>query len=371
MHFTFLIILADDDFDGHRAQELLRELQECLSHRPILLPVGDDENPKPSDILPVGDNENPKPSDITGTVADDIPVRTNGKARPHYQCPHDHCKDKEKTNFTRRKDLVRHYTIHVACRELCLFCDCPIHVVRAYVTHFDACEVRRRQAELGTVSREHIAEAVQKRRSLNQAASSELEELLTRTHADKGTGKRSSTDSDLSGPNKRWRHDDNGARNHRPPGSCEWIPLPGVSSLHTAATPSSNRRLDDSTAGQAPVGSEAQAHTTNAPATASHPLLKPLAAYEVNLQSFGILPRVEETDWRSGDRADLEFQGDHVNNQLPEALPRRAPVVSSYTMDVPYDVTFDYHPVDTTAGHSGLYMGQQSFPNEGFHSSAI
>ncbi|PFH55468.1 hypothetical protein XA68_18262 [Ophiocordyceps unilateralis] len=126
-----------------RAFELLQELQQCVAHNTSKIST--------HDVLVRA--ENPE-----GSLRRRF--KQNKSESKCFQCPHPECFGKKKTPFTRRKDLVRHFTMHSRCREHCEFCGCEILIVRSYVTHYDICEARLRQKKLGTISTEKVTKAV-------------------------------------------------------------------------------------------------------------------------------------------------------------------------------------------------------------------
>ncbi|KAL2272089.1 hypothetical protein FJTKL_08960 [Diaporthe vaccinii] len=135
-------------------QLLFIQLQQRPCH-----PVPETSRVDESKITPhehlEGSNDSEGPSKSTGT---------------EWRCQDPECSNKPKTLFTTRKNFVRHYTQHVKCTEKCRFCDTDITNVREYVTHFDKCDVKKRQEELGSINSTIKNEAIERRRSLLKIA---------------------------------------------------------------------------------------------------------------------------------------------------------------------------------------------------------
>ncbi|KAK4107108.1 hypothetical protein N656DRAFT_559798 [Canariomyces notabilis] len=66
---------------------------------------------------------------------DDGTIRTRTGTDEHslFCCPHEECDRREP--FTRKQDLLRHYTRYVPCNEICPFCYETFTVARQYFVH--------------------------------------------------------------------------------------------------------------------------------------------------------------------------------------------------------------------------------------------
>ncbi|KAH6712142.1 hypothetical protein BKA61DRAFT_80542 [Leptodontidium sp. MPI-SDFR-AT-0119] len=136
-------------------QVLFAEIQECSAH----------SSPKLSNEEDCGASDTSSAADLDND---------GGDGHEKLFCVHEECDGKPKTSFKTWKDLVRHYTIHVQCRETCGFCGIDIDRARKYVTHFDSCKSRKE----GERSHQFLSKeknAIERRRTLRDRASKELE----------------------------------------------------------------------------------------------------------------------------------------------------------------------------------------------------
>lgn len=106
--------------------------------------------------------------------------------------------------------------LDIDCAETCPFCGLQITRVREYVVHLEDCQSKKKQEADGTLSFEQSSSAIQRRKTLTQAASVKLnQELSAKKHSNGGDSSESGTDagrgatrqpkvpSKTSGPRKR------------------------------------------------------------------------------------------------------------------------------------------------------------------------
>ncbi|KAH9205218.1 hypothetical protein DL95DRAFT_94846 [Leptodontidium sp. 2 PMI_412] len=85
-----------------------------------------------------------------------------------FQCPYEECERVEA--FKTRKNLLRHFTIHVQCREICAFCERIFTHARPYIAH--KCKARDPNNEPKNIYTSRRYEELRRR------ASKELDRIL-------------------------------------------------------------------------------------------------------------------------------------------------------------------------------------------------
>ncbi|KND89175.1 hypothetical protein TOPH_06161 [Tolypocladium ophioglossoides CBS 100239] len=116
------------------------------------------------------------PDESASTSEDAETLRRNP-----LECPHPDCFDQVRTRYTKRNNLVRHYTRHVRCNEPCPFCSSAITDVRSYVLHYHTCAVKKRQEASGNICQKAKDRMIRRRQSLVKVSADFLAERLTVT----------------------------------------------------------------------------------------------------------------------------------------------------------------------------------------------
>lgn len=116
-----------DHLDGYRSQERLlsAKLEQCRAHSSPL----DDEHDTSYDAH---DYDN---GYADGDAHDSTLVRRNDKPADQLCCPHEEC-DRDRP-FSKRTRLVRHFALHVQCKEVCVYCFKVFKVASQYIAHAD------------------------------------------------------------------------------------------------------------------------------------------------------------------------------------------------------------------------------------------